>query len=187
VDQRSLVARLHAGDADAENELARLFTGRLQMVFAARVRDREMARDLAQEALMACIGAIRAGQLRDAERLGAFVYGVARNLANNYHRKRRGAPVEVPLDPEGSFAGGPDDRAEEEEKRVLAERALAVLAADERQVLVMTLVDGLKPGDIASRLALSSDVVRTRKSRALKKVIAEVQRLSQTPRNRHEE
>jgi DNA-directed RNA polymerase specialized sigma24 family protein len=36
----------------------------------------------------------------------------------------------------------------------------------------MTLVDGLKPGEIAETLRLTSEVVRQRKSRALKKLVA---------------
>jgi hypothetical protein len=44
----------------------------------------------------------------------------------------------------------------------------------------MTLVDGLKPGVIAVRLRLSSDVVRQRKVRATRRVMEFVQRKSQT-------
>jgi RNA polymerase sigma-70 factor (ECF subfamily) len=183
--QRSLVERLLAGDRDAENELVGLFHGRLQVMFTARTRDRELARDLAQDALIACLTAIRAGQLRDPEHLGAFVHGVGRNLVNNYRRRQRSVPAEVPLDPDTMARGVEADALEEAEKRTLAQRALAALGDDERQILTLTLVDGLKPGDIAARLAVSSDVVRTRKSRALKKVIAEVQRLSRFQPDRH--
>ena len=177
--------RLVARDPDAEDELVRLFQGRLQTMFACRLRDRELARDLAQEALMACVTAIRAGQLRAPEHLAAFVHAVGRNIANNQRRRQSGGPIEVALDPETLPHPAADDQLIEAEKRALAERALQVLAAEERTILTLTLVDGLKPGDIAARLALSPDVVRTRKSRALKRVIAEVQRLSRFPRDRH--
>jgi DNA-directed RNA polymerase specialized sigma24 family protein len=40
----------------------------------------------------------------------------------------------------------------------------------DRQILRLTLVDGCKPGEIAQNLKLHPDVVRARKSRALKKI-----------------
>ena len=154
-------------------------------MIAVRIKDRDAAQDLAQEAVVAALAAIKAGQLREPERLAAFVHGVGRNMASNFVRRRQTLPPEAPLDPEAIAAPSPDARIEESDRRALAERALASLGPDERQVLSLTLVDGLKPGAIATRLGLSPDVVRTRKSRALKKVIAEVARLSRSPGERH--
>jgi RNA polymerase sigma factor (sigma-70 family) len=184
-EQSSLVERLRSGDADAEAEFARLFSGRLRMMLAVRIHDSEMARDLAQEALVAALTALRSGALRDAERLGAFVYGVGRNVANNYLRRQQGAPVLVPLDPDDVIDTGRPDNLEDQERRLLAGRALGALAAGEREILMLTLVEGLKPGEIAARLELGVDVIRTRKSRALKKVVAEIQRLSRSAADRH--
>jgi RNA polymerase sigma factor (sigma-70 family) len=145
-------------------------------MIAARIHDREAARDLAQDALIAALSALRAGSLREADRLAAFVHGVGRNVANNYLRRRQTAPLEVPLDPEAIPAA--DSDVEERDRRAIAARALRSLPATDRQVLGLTLVDGLKPAEIAQRLGEHVDVIRTRKSRALKKVIAEVARLS---------
>lgn len=55
----------------------------------------------------------------------------------------------------------------------------------DRTILLRTLLEGLKPGEIARDLGVSSEVVRTRKSRALKKVIEHVERLSQIGIVRH--
>jgi len=59
-------------------------------------------------------------------------------------------------------------------------QALAELEPTDREILQMTLVQGLKPGVIAAALGLSSEVVRQRKSRATKKVAGFVKSLSQT-------
>jgi RNA polymerase sigma factor (sigma-70 family) len=48
--------------------------------------------------------------------------------------------------------------------------ALDEMGRDDRQVLMLTLVEGLKSGEIADRLGLSPDVVRTRKARAIKRL-----------------
>ena len=59
-------------------------------------------------------------------------------------------------------------------------RALTGLNRSDKGILLMTLVDGLKPGEIAYRLGLTAEVVRARKSRALKRVIDRVSSLSRT-------
>lgn len=177
-EQSSLVSRLQSGDESADTAFVRLFEGRLRIMLTQRVRDRETARDLTQEALLAALNAVRAGGLREPERLAAFVYGIGRNLANNYLRRRQNAPAEVPLEPDAFAASTPTDDGAEEERRRLAEQAVGSLPRQDRQILTLTLVEGLKPGAIAERLQMSVEVVRQRKSRALKKVILEVQRLS---------
>ncbi len=50
-------------------------------------------------------------------------------------------------------------------------RALGTLSPTDRQVLLLTLVEGLKPGQIAMKIGVSADVARTRKSRALKRIL----------------
>jgi RNA polymerase sigma-70 factor (ECF subfamily) len=170
---RSLVERIAAGESAAETELAERFTGRLNVMMAVRTRDRDAARDLAQEALIAVLAALRKGQLRDADRLAAFVHGTARNVVNNYFRQRQRQPVSVELTPEAAWFVPEDDLESAERARALR-AGLAQLDTDDRAVLMMTLVDGLKPGDIARRLGLSAEVVRTRKSRALKRLTEQV-------------
>jgi len=182
--QISLVERLRAGDPDAEQELAVIFGRRVQMMLEFRLRDRETARDVAQETLVAAIVALREGKLRESERLSAFVYGVARNLANNFIRRRQGDPAVAELEP-GMVTADAEEEMIDRSQRELASRALASLQKEDREVLELTLVDGLKPGEIAARLRLGPDVVRTRKSRAMKRIIAEVQRLSRTGHGSH--
>ena len=182
--QASLVERLRARDPDAEQELVALFRRRVQVMLEIRLRDREAARDLTQDTLFAAVTALREGKLRDAERLAAFVYGVARNVANNYIRRRQGEPNVAPLDSDMLVADAEQEMLDRAQ-RALAARALGALPGGDRELLTMTLVEGLKPGEIARRLGLGVDVVRTRKSRALKKIIAEIERLSRTGADHH--
>ena len=44
----------------------------------------------------------------------------------------------------------------------------------DRRVLLLTLVDGLRSGEIAERLGLRADVVRARKARAIKRLTERV-------------
>lgn len=168
-EDAALVARLEQGDPAAEAELVRRFEGPLRTLFLARVRDVEASRDLVQEALLAALRAIREGRLADPGKLPAFIAGIGRNLAGKHLRSLRSAPLSLDGLPEPPCApppGGP----EETERIDLVRRALAELAPGERQVLALTWLEGLTPRAISDRLGLSGEVVRARKSRALKKV-----------------
>jgi RNA polymerase sigma factor (sigma-70 family) len=176
--QSSLAEGLRSRVPAAEQELVRLFADRVMFMALARTRDREAARDVAQDVMLAVFRAVRDGQLHESERLAAFVYGIARNLINNYLRTRtrlKEDPLDaaLPLSPQA-------DTAETEERLGLVRRALRTLDLTDRTILLLTLVEGLKPGEIALRLGLTPEVVRTRKSRALKRTTERVKNLSRT-------
>lgn len=178
-DQRALALRVASGDAHAAEEFARLYRPRVLCVIRARLREWEVAGELADDSLMAALAAVRGGRLAHADRLSAFVCGVARNVANSYLRTRSRRPHEVPLEPWMATRDPVNDH-EEAERLACVRRAIAELEETDRRVLEMTLSDGLKPGEIASRLGLSAEVVRARKSRALRKVIDAVRPPSRT-------
>ena len=174
--QCTLAERVGARDPLAEEELVGLFADRIACLARTRTRDAEAARDVSQDVLLAVIRALRNGQLRKAERLTAFVYGTARNLINSYLRRRTRLPAEGPLDDSYAAASLPDE-FENAERGALVRRALAVLDSTDRSILLLTLVEGLKPAEIGARLGLTSEVVRTRKSRALKRAVERMKQL----------
>lgn len=171
---RDLVERIRHGDEKAETEVVCQFSKRIFVMGLARTRDREASRDLVQDVLVAVIGALRKGQLQDPSKLPAFVHGTARNLINNRIRAEIQRPVVEPLPEE--LAQTTRGTLEDSEQMQLVHEALKELGEDDRSVLWMTLVEGRKPGDIAGILGLTSEVVRTRKSRAIKRVIEIVKR-----------
>src|SRR5215470_4033362 len=100
--QPGLVERVRAGDIAAEEELVSTYRRGVFAIAAARTRDREAALDLTQEVLIAVLKAVRGGQLREPEKLAAFVHGIARNLINNYLRVRV-RRAECELDPARTY------------------------------------------------------------------------------------
>jgi RNA polymerase sigma factor (sigma-70 family) len=168
-EARTLAERIHQGDASAETELVHEFSHRIFVMGVVRTHDREAARELVQDVLMAVIGALRKGQLQDAEKLAAFVHGTARNLINS---QRRSESQQPPLEslPEDLAQENLVEHLEDAERGRLVHQALERLGQEDRKILLMTLVEGCKPAEIAAKLGLSSEVVRTRKLRALKKV-----------------
>jgi len=177
-EQSSLAERVRGGEPSAEEELVRLFADRVSVLAFARTRDRELARDLTQEVMLAVVLALRNGHLREGERLAAFVYGTARNVINNCLRTRSRMPRIDPLDVELEAAATRPDPMEQSERAGLVRRALSILDSTDRKILLLTLTEGLKPAEIAARLGLTSEVVRARKSRALKKTVERMKRLS---------
>ena len=173
----TLTERIRQGDSSAEDEFARLFSERVLIMNLARVRDREAARDLTQETMLAVLRALRNGHIREPERLGGFVHGTALNLIRNHLRARCNEPRHQPLPVE---LASPDrgESAETGEQRRLVQRSLERLDTIDRRILLLTLVEGMKPGEIASNLGLTPECVRQRKSRAVKKVIEQVKKLS---------
>ena len=154
--------------AEGEDELVRRFHERVFLIACVRTGDREAARDLAQETMLAVIRNLRDGRLLDSEKLPAYVCGTARNLISNHLRTRRRRPEGGPA-PEDVPAPDCQVEFEQSERMFLARRAIASLQPADRLILLLTLVDGLKPGEIADRLGLSPEVVRKRKSRALER------------------
>jgi RNA polymerase sigma-70 factor (ECF subfamily) len=145
------------------------FTQRIFVMSLVRTHDREIARELVQDVLMAVIGALRKGQLQDPDKLVAFVHGTARNLINNRLRAENQRPLFEPL-PEDLAQASFTQQLEYADRLRLVDQALEHLGDEDRKILRMTMVEGHKPGEIASSLGLTSEVVRTRKLRAMKKV-----------------
>jgi RNA polymerase sigma factor (sigma-70 family) len=170
-DTVGLVGRIGRGDLTAEEELVHAFERDVYRVLRGRTRDPEAARELANDVLMAVVCALRARRLHDASKLRAFVHGTLRNIANNYFRARFARPPEEPLDFDFA-AAGMSDGLEQDERIAFLHRSVSLLSGADRQILLLTMIDGLKPGEIALRLGLSAERVRSRKSRALQRLIA---------------
>ncbi|MCC7124193.1 MAG: sigma-70 family RNA polymerase sigma factor [Acidobacteria bacterium] len=178
-DWASPLARIAAGDAEAETMLVQHFLPRVRALLMARTRNADLARDLTQDALLALLQAARRQQIRDPERLPAFVAGIARNLANSHLRGQ--AARERPLDVLVHEPFVVDDHDRRERERLLTQ-GLAALTPGDREVLELTLLEGLKPAEIAARLGLSAEVVRTRKSRAQQRLHEALPAVSRTDR-----
>jgi RNA polymerase sigma-70 factor (ECF subfamily) len=134
-----------------------------------RTRDRETARELVQDVLLAVIGALRKGQLENADKLAAFVHGAARNLINNRLRAEAQRPQLEPIS-EDLVQSTLVEQIEDAERVRLVREALEHVGEEDRKILLMTLVEGRKPAEIAAAIGLTSEVVRTRKLRALRRV-----------------
>lgn len=163
-----LAERLRQGLPGAEAELVQVFRRPLASLLRWRTRDPELAEELAHDALLAVIQAVRAGRLRENESLAAYLNGTARNLLANRRRRQAASPREVPVEESALIQAPPDpeilDRAR------LARRALASLEGLDRRIVELTLREELGSEEIGRRVGLSPDAVRMRRSRALRRL-----------------
>jgi|HubBroStandDraft_1064217.scaffolds.fasta_scaffold175199_2 RNA polymerase sigma factor (sigma-70 family) len=174
-----LVAAIGAGDRDAEKEFALRYMPRVKAMLLARSRNPDLAADLQQEVMIESICALRRGQLRESAKLTPFVLAIARNVLNSHFRgaSRQPESLEFPSDL-------PDTRSsvedfEERQREGLAMAAIESLDKLDREILQLTLVNGMKPGAIAEHLNINPDVVRQRKLRATRRVMEFVRSRSQ--------
>lgn len=162
-----LAARVAAGagaDRDAERELCRRFAPRVRLYGLRHLREDSAAADLVQEVLLTVLERLRAGAVREPDRLASFVLGACRLAASE---RRRGAARRAEL----LDRFGPDLAAREPERPRLdverLERCLEGLAPRERAVLQLTFYAERASGEIAAELELTPGNVRVVRHRAL--------------------
>jgi RNA polymerase sigma factor (sigma-70 family) len=140
------------------------------VVLLGRISDVEQAREITQDVLMAVVAALREGRLRETERLGAYVHGVARNLANNHLRARSRAPEWVELTEDAVWLDA-EEEAEMADRQRRLRAAVGTLDPLDRRFLTLCVVEGHSSFEAATLLGITAEAVRTRKSRALKRLM----------------
>ena len=82
-----LVTRVMAGDAGAEVALVHRYSRPLRAVLRQRLSQNDDVDDFLQDTLSLAIVKVRAGKVRDPDRLGAFLMSMARNLVIEHFRR----------------------------------------------------------------------------------------------------
>ena len=163
MDQRTLVERARGGDRDAFGVLARAAAARLDAAARLILRDRELARDAVQEAL------IRAWRdlpgLRDPERFDAWLHRLIVNAAIDEARRRRRRVVEVALTPI-DVRSSQDDIGRLVDRDEL-DRELSKLTPEHRALVVLHYYLGMPLPDAAASLGISLGAAKSRLHRAV--------------------
>ena len=161
-----LVRHIGSGsDREAEAELFRRMAPRVRLYGLRHLRDEHAADDLTQQVLITTLEALRAGRLRDPEKLTSFVLGTCRmtvlDLRRGAQRKERlleqfGADHLTPVQ-------SPMPRLDYDQLT----RCVQSLKERERTVVVMTFFDERTGADLASFLGVSEANVRVIRHRAI--------------------
>lgn len=171
-DPSELIARMRANDIEVLDALSRCYGQRMLQVGRQRCQDAARAQDAVQDALLA------AGEhLTDFRGDGSVEGWLIRMVSNACHRMRRGQKndprLHAPLDP-GAMGDAPDPErrvAAGEAMQVLAE-ALNDLSPRDRALILLTDGEGYRAPELAERLDMTPQAVRTRLSRARRQLRA---------------
>jgi RNA polymerase sigma-70 factor (ECF subfamily) len=160
-----LVCQVGAGDRNAEAEVFRRMAPRIRLYGLRHLRDAHAAEDLTQQVLITILEALRAGRLREPEKLAAFVLGTCRmtvlDLRRGAQRKER-LLQEFAVDLLGS-AQSFVPRLDHDRLR----HCVQGLKERERAVIVMTFYDEETGADVAGFLGVSEANVRVIRHRAI--------------------
>jgi RNA polymerase sigma-70 factor (ECF subfamily) len=86
-DPVALVERIRAGDPRAEAELVSRYGNGLSYLLRKVTGDPVLSEDVLQETFRVALRRVRAGELREPEKLGGFLRQTAKNLARAEHRR----------------------------------------------------------------------------------------------------
>jgi RNA polymerase sigma-70 factor, ECF subfamily len=156
-------------DAEAEAELCRRLAPRVRLYGLRHLRDEAAAADLMQQVMILMIERLRAGTLREPERLASFVFGICRRVVLDLHRgySRR----ERLLETYGEALLPPEAPPPDLDHERLA-HCLERLPERERTVLLLTFYDDMPADALARELDLSPANVRVIRHRGLARLRA---------------
>lgn len=151
--------------AGAEAELCRRFAPRIRLYGLRHLRDPHAAADLVQQVLVTTLERLRAGEIREPEKIASFVLGTCRMTV--LEMKRGAARRERLLDTWAIV----EEAVEAAEPRSLDEARLAhclgALPERERSVVLLAFVADKSADETGAELGTSAGNVRVIRHRAL--------------------
>jgi RNA polymerase sigma-70 factor (ECF subfamily) len=161
-----LVRKIGSGNGrEAEAELFHRMAPRIRLYGLRHLRDEHAAQDLTQQVLITTLEALRAGRLREPEKLASFVLGTCRMMVLDL---RRGAQrKERLLEQFGEDLLAPVQPAMPRLDHEQLTRCVQNLKERERSVVVMTFYDEQTSADVARFLGVSEANVRVIRHRAI--------------------
>src|SRR2546428_4467946 len=136
-DDVGLVARAKAGDTSAWQEIYEAYYTKIFRYMQARLGQRETAEDLGATVFVEALKAIRSYHERGHPFL-AWLYTIARNIANDYYRKSARWPAEPLIEAE-AIGGDPATLIDGWDLRA----AITRLSKDQREAILLRFFVGL--------------------------------------------
>lgn len=169
LDTDALLARCRQGDDLAWEEFVRQHQGRVFGVAYHYLRDREEARDTAQDIFIKVYQHLHS--LREGDALLPWLLRLARNSCLDRLRrlKVRTPPGEVPVEDAPQIAAPTPDPEETTllgDREALFYRALALLSEKNREMILLKDIQELKLEEISEMLSVPLGTVKSRSNRA---------------------
>jgi len=167
-ETQNLVERIRRGERSAQVEFVNRYGRPVQAIATARTNDPEAARDICQDVLMAVLTAIQRDQVREPEKLGAFIQGTTRNLINNFLRTRE-RRREVDLESINVLGVDPQIELEAQDRERLLRSVLRMFSATDQAILLFYF-EGHTFAEIAGKVGISHAAIRKRKERMMDQI-----------------
>ena len=164
-----LAQRIAAGHRESETEMCRRMAPRIRLYGLRHLRSAAAADDLVQQVLLKMIEALRAGRLRESDKLAPFVLGTCRVTVLDLRRNAR--RQEHLLEEFGGILVPDPPPLPNLDGNRLA-RCVQALKERERSVIVMTFYDEQTAAEAAGFLGVSEANVRVIRHRAIKQLRA---------------
>jgi RNA polymerase sigma-70 factor (ECF subfamily) len=156
------VSRIRAGERAAEDELVQRFSRGVSIIIGQSLADPTAAADVYQETFRLVLLKVRAGEVREPERLAlaGFICGIARSLVVEHFRRtsrlrerHEGEPDRQLPSPEPSQL----DQLLRRERAALARQVLSELASDrDRKILYRFYIEDDEKENICADLGISA-------------------------------
>jgi RNA polymerase sigma-70 factor (ECF subfamily) len=171
LEDADLARRIASGaDREAEAELVRRMAPRIRLYGLRHLRNEPAAEDLMQQVLLTTLQALRAGRLRQAEKLASFVLGTCRMTVLEL---RRGTQRKQSLlDRFGAYALTPPPWHPPAVDHERLTRCVQGLKERERTVVVMSFYDERAGADVCRLLGVSEANLRVIRHRAIRQLRA---------------
>ena len=177
MDQRALIELAQRGDHDAFATLIDPALAQLDAAARLILRDRELARDAVQEALIRAWRDARG--LRDPERFNAWLYRLTVNACLDIARRRRRRVMEVTI--ESLQLPGKVDLAGDLARRETVDEALGTLDPGHRAVVALYYLLDLPLREVAEALGIPLGTVKSRLHHSLETMRSSVVRDADRP------
>lgn len=160
------------GDGDAFVTLVERYEAAVCAVTWAWTRNRVDSEELAQEAFARAWQ--RLGQLREPEKVGAWLCGIARNVARRHRSSPRTIDAVDRLEASGT---DPESATVARQQHAVVRDALSRLPPRYREPLVLYYRQGCSSREVAEVLGVSPNVIDQRLSRGRRMLRADVERV----------
>ena len=155
-EDQQLVREYLVGNEAAFAELMDRHQNRIFTTVFFIVKDREMAEDIFQEAMIKIIRLINAGKYDEKGKFVSWAVRIARNLAIDYYRKGKRSPQMIRENDEydifngiGKVEENAEDRIIKEENARYVRELIKKIPEKQREVLIMRHYGGLSFKEIA--------------------------------------
>jgi len=166
-----LVKRACDGDTEAFGELYEIYSKDLYRYACYVLGSGQLAQDAVQDAV--CAAFIQISSLRNRDAFKAWLFKILSNVCNRHISEKVRQRGTVPFDDnlEQTLESPPSTI----ETQLELEEILMTLTSDEREIVLLSVMEGYKSNEISEILGCPAGTVRSKLSRSLKRMREELE------------